>query len=137
MSHTPIVGFCSGHTPAFGNIGITACAAPTKHQPLVKKPKSDGNNRRQRRADQKSKVPGPKSTVYEFACSQDSQMGQINEELEINHVRLCKEHINLCDPDCCDQLDYQIRAAGECAPPHLWSAIHCTSGSAWQYLNLA
>ena len=111
--HTPVKDLCTDRTPAFGHIGITACPAPAKNQPFVKKPKSNGDNRRKRKADQKSKVPGPRSTVFESACSQDSQMGQTNEELGINHVRLCKERINLCDPDCCDQLDYQIRAAAE------------------------
>ena len=136
-SKTPLVDLCSNHTPAFGSVGIPACTAPTNKQPFVKKPKSNGDNRRKRKADQKSKVPGPRSTVFEFACSPDSQMGQTNEEFDISHVRLCKEHINLCNEDCCDQLDYQIRAAAESAPPHLWSAIDCTSGSAWQYLNLS
>ena len=134
---TPIIELCKDNPPAFGGNGISACPAPTRNQQFVKSPKSNGDNRRKRRADQKSKVPGPRSTVFEFACSLDSQMGNTNEELEINHVRLCKERINLCDPACCDQLDYQIRAAAESAPPHLWSAIDCTSGSAWQHLNLA
>jgi len=62
-------------------------------------------------------------------------MGQTNEELEICHVRLCKEHINLCDENACAQLDYQIRAAAERAPPHMWGALPCTSGSPWQYIN--
>ena len=134
---TPIIDLCKDNPPAFGDIGIAACPAPTRNQQFVKSPKSNGDNRRKRKADQKSKVPGPRSTVFEFACSLDSQMGNTNEELEINHVRLCKERINLCAPACCDQLDYQIRAAAESAPPHLWSAIDCTSGSAWQHLNLA
>ena len=47
-------------------------------------------------------------------------MGQTNEEMNINHIRLCKEHINLCDEESCAQLDYQIRAAAESAPPHMW-----------------
>ena len=133
---TSLVDLCSDRPPAFGSEGISACPAPTR-QPFIRSPKSNGDNRRRRRSDLRSKAPGPRSTVFEFACSQDSQMGCTNEELEINHVRLCKEHINLCDPRCCEQLDYQIRAAAESAPPHLWSAIDCTSGSAWQHLNLA
>ena len=97
--------------------------------------KANKNNRRKRKADQKSQVPGPKSTVFEFACAVDSQMGQTNEEMNINHIRLCREHINLCDEESCAQLDYQIRAAAESAPPHMWGALPCTSGSPWQYIN--
>ena len=134
---TPIIELCKDDPPAFGHLGIAACPAPTRNQPFVKSRKSNGANRRKRKADQKSKVPGPRSTGFEFACSPDSQMDQTNEELGINHVRLCKERINLCDPACCGQLDYQSRAAAESAPPHLWSASDCTSASAWQHLNLA
>ena len=135
-SHTPIVDLCSKQTPTFGDTSIPVCSAPTttstsKTQPTNKKTSTNGDNRRKRKSDLKSKLPGPKSTVFEFACSVDSQMGQTNEELEISHVRLCREHINLCDDDACAQLDYQIRAAAESAPPHMC----CTSGSPWQYIN--
>ena len=130
-SCTPIVELCSTHTPAFGGKCIPVCSAPaTTPQHKINK-----NNRRKRKADQKSKVPGPKSTVFEFACAVDSQMGQTNEEMNINHIRLCREHINLCDEESCAQLDYQIRAAAESAPPHMWGALPCTSGSPWQYIN--
>ena len=129
-SCTPIVELCSTHTPAFGGKCIPVCSAPTTTQR-----KANKNNRRKRKADQKSKVPGPKSTVFEFACAVDSQMGQTNEEMNINHIRLCREHINLCDEESCAQLDYQIRAAAESAPPHMWGALPCTSGSPWQYIN--
>ena len=129
-SSTPIVELCSTHTPAFGGKCIPVCSAPTTSQR-----KTNRDNRRKRKADQKSKVPGPKSTVFEFACAVDSQMGQTNEEMNISHIRLCREHINLCDEESCVQLDYQIRAAAESAPPHMWGALPCTSGSPWQYIN--
>ena len=134
-SHTPIVDLCSTHTPAFGRESIPICSAPTTNQPSHIKTSTNGDNRRKRKADLKSKQPGPKSTVFEFACSIDSQMGYTNEELGISHVRLCREHINLVDDDACAQLDYQIRAAASSAPPHMWGAIPCTSGSPWQYIN--
>ena len=37
--------------------------------------------------------------MFEFACSFDSQMGKTNADLEINHVRLCKEMVDLLDPN--------------------------------------
>ena len=134
-SFTPIVELCSKHTPAFGGNSIPVCSAPTTSQHNTNKASTNGNHRRKRKTDQKSKLPGPRSTVFEFACAVDSQMGQTNEELEISHTRFCKEHINLCDEDSCAQLDYQIRAAAESAPSHMWGAIPCTSGSPWQYIS--
>ena len=53
----------------------------------------------------------------------------------INHVRLCKDRIDLGDESQCEQLDYQIDEAAKVAPPHLWASIPCTSGSTWQYIN--
>ena len=90
-NHTPIVDLCSKHIPACGSNSIPVCAAPTTTEPPSKKTSTNGDNHRKRKADQKSKLPGPKSTVFEFACSVDSRMGQTNEELEISHVRLCRE----------------------------------------------
>ena len=75
-SFTPVVELCSKHTPAFGGKCIPVCSAPTTSQH-----KTNKDNRRKRKADQKSKIPGPKSTVFEFACAVDSQMGQTNEEI--------------------------------------------------------
>ena len=62
-------------------------------------------------------------------------MGLTSEQCDINHVRLCKEHIDLGDENHCSQLDDQIGEAAKTAPPHLWSSIPCTSGSPWQYIN--
>jgi len=100
-NHTPIVELCSQHMPAFGGISVPVCSAPTTAQRASKSASTNGNKRRRRKADQKSNLPGPRSTVFELACSVDSQMGQTNEELEISHVRLCQEHINLCDDNAC------------------------------------
>ena len=113
---------CKESLPVFG------CPA------LGKKP-HNRDNRRSRKAAKKTTKPGPKSTMFEFACSSDSQMGFTNEEYSINHVRLSKDRIDLGDELQCDQLDYQIDSAAETAPPHLWASIPCTSGSPWQYIN--
>ena len=113
--------------PVFGAPAITAC--PSVNQP------SNANNRRKRRAMKKSQKPNAKSTLFEFACSVNSQLGLTSEQCDVNHVRLCREHIDLGDENQCSQLDYQMEEAAKTAPPHLWSSIPCTSGSPWQYIN--
>ena len=62
--------------------------------------------------------------MFEFACSVDSQMGRTFADYDINHVRLCKEYVDLLDPDVVEQLEYQIRQAAEVAPPYLWAQSH-------------
>ena len=114
--------------PVFGAQPVHTC-------PMVSQPSRGRNNRRQRRAMQKSLKPNAKSTLFEFACSLNSQLGSTSEQCNINHLRLCWEHIDLGDENQCSQLDYQIEESAKTAPPHLWSSIPCTSGSPWQYIN--
>ena len=102
--------------------------------PAVGKP-TNRDNRRSRRAAKKASKPNAKSTMFEFACSDNSQMGFTHDEDSVNHVRLCKDRIDLGDESQCEQLDYQIDEAAEVAPPHMWASIPCTSGSPWQYIN--
>ena len=102
--------------------------------PAVGKP-TNRDNRRSRKAAKKASRPNAKSTMFEFACSEDSQMGFAHQEYGINHVRLCKDRIDLGDESQCEQLDYQIDEAAKVAPPHMWASIPCTSGSPWQYIN--
>ena len=102
--------------------------------PAVGKP-TNRDNRRSRKAAKKASKPNAKSTMFEFACSEDSQMGFTHDEYSINHVRLCKDRIDLGDELQCEQLDCQIDEAAEAAPPHLWASIPCTSGSPWQFIN--
>ena len=85
---------------------------------------------------QKSLKPNAKSTLFEFACSLNSQLGLTSGQCNINHVGLCREHFHLGDENQCSQLDSQIQESTKTAPPHLWwSSIPCTSGSPWQSLN--
>ena len=83
----------------------------------------------------KSLKPNAKSTLFEFACSLNCQLGITSEQCDINRVSLCKEHIDLGDESQCSQLDYQIEESAKTATPHLWSSIPCTSGSPWRYIN--
>ena len=91
--------------------------------PLVGKP-TNRDNRRSRRAAKKASKPNAKSTMFEFACSDNSQMGFAHNEYSINHVRLCKDRIDLGDESQCEQLDYQIDEAAEIAPPLGFHPLH-------------
>ena len=125
-SPVSVSDLCKDSLPSFGLPTVSACAAV---------PRERSSNRRARRRTRRQLVPGPRSTMFEFACSVDSQMGRTLADYDLNHVRLCKEYVDLLDPDVVEQLEYQIRQAAEVAPPYLWASIPCTSGSPWQHLN--
>ena len=118
-----------GRLPTFGK-PVHACASVPTSQ-LTR----ERENRRRRRAALLATRPGPKSTMFEFACSSKSQMGTTFEYLGINHVGLSEDFVDLLNEQCCQQVDYQIQEAAETAPPHLWASIPCTSGSPWQFVN--
>ena len=84
---------------------------------------------------EKKLKPNAKSTLFEFACSLNSQLGLTSEQCDINQVRLCKEHIDLGDENRCSQVNYQMGEAAKTAPLHLRSSIPCTSLSPWQYIS--
>ena len=119
---------CRDSLPVFGAQPVPAC-------PAINQPSKNNNNRRKRRALKKSQRPSERSTLFEFACSLNSQLGLTSDQCNINHIGLCKERIDLSDENQCSQLDYQIGEAAKVAPPNLWSSIPCTSGSPWQYIN--
>ena len=119
---------CRDSLPVFGAQPVPAC-------PAINQPPKNNNNRRKRRALKKSQRPSKKSTLFEFACSLNSQLALTSDQCNINHIGLCKERIDLSDENQCSQLDYQIGEAAKVAPPNLWSSIPCTSGSPWQYIN--
>jgi len=113
---------CRDSLPVFGAQPMPAC-------PAVNQPPKSNNNRQKRRALKKSQRPNEGSTLFEFACSLNSQLGLASDQCNINHIGLSKERIDLGDENQCSQLDYQISEAAKVAPPHLWSSIPCTSGS--------
>ena len=141
LTHSPhppsMVELCKQALPMFGKT-VHACATDViQTEPEPSQPRRYAyRNRRGRRRIQRSLVPGPKSTMFEFACSPNSKMGEVHLSHGINHVRLCREMLDLTDEQSMQQLLYQIEQAGEEAPPHLWASIPCTSGSPWQYINL-
>ena len=141
LTHSPhppsMVELCKQALPMFGKT-VHACATDIiQTEPEPSQPRRYAyRNRRGRRRVQRSLVPGPKSTMFEFACSPNSKMGEVHLSHGIRHVRLCREMLDLTDEQSMQQLLYQIQQAAEEAPPHLWASIPCTSGSPWQYLNL-
>ena len=122
LSYVGIPCQCSVHSPCLHAPPLISLLRITK-------------NRRKRRALKKSQKPSERSTLFEFACSLNSQLGMTSDQCNINHIGLCKERIDLSDENQCSQLDYQIGEAAKVAPPNLWSSIPCTSGSPWQYIN--
>ena len=77
--------------------------------------------------------PGGK-ILFEFACASDSALGRIGEELGIQVVRLCREHIDLASKANIDQLVEQVKAIPGCS---IHGSIECGPWSAWQRLNEA
>ena len=77
--------------------------------------------------------PGGK-ILFEFACASDSALGRIGEELGVQVVRLCKEHIDLASKANIDQLVEQVKAIPGCS---IHGSIECGPWSAWQRLNEA
>ena len=113
----------------------TTLAETTKEKPSVfgnpcqleggdeRPPITVGNKRARKRLAHDAVGP-----MFEFACSPNSSMGNVFKDLNIPHVRLAKEYIDLDE-----QLAYQI---SQCVQPNLWAAIPCVSGSPWQRLSL-
>ena len=66
----------------------------------------------------KHKLVG-KDVLFEFACAKDSNLGKVGQEYGIKVIRLCKEDIDLEDPQSIDQLASQVDALKGCS-------IHCS-----------
>ena len=81
---------CSDSLPVFG-------AQPVPARPMINQPPKGNNNRRKRRAMKKSLRPSERSTLFEFACSLNSQLGLTSVQCNINHIGLSKERIDLGD----------------------------------------
>ena len=59
---------CRDSLPVFGAQPVPSC-------PAVNQPPKSNDNRRKRRAAKKSQRPSERSTLFEFACSLNSQLG--------------------------------------------------------------
>lgn len=105
-----------------GQIGSVSAATSTVTKSSKKQPKPQKGRRQS----------VGKDILYEFACSQDSNLGKVGEEHGVKVIRLCKEHINLEDPNSISQLEEQIKAVPGCS---IHGSIECKPWSQWQRLN--
>lgn len=74
-----------------------------------------------------------RGTIVEFACSENSIIGQCAEAIGVDHVRLCRSALNLCNPDHVQQAIGQL----ETMPgADAWASVTCARHSPIQNLNL-
>ena len=106
---------------AFNQGGVTSCFGATAN-PEEKFPKHGKG---------KHKLVG-KDILFEFACAKDSTLGKVGQEYGIKVIRLCKEDIDLEDPQSIDQLASQVDALKGCS---IHCSIECRPWSQWQHLN--
>ncbi len=107
---------------AFDQGGVTSCFGASAN-PEVKKKHVHGKG--------KHKLVG-KDVLFEFACAEDSNLGQVGQECGVRVIRLCKEDIDLEDPQSIEQLASQVDALKGCS---IHCSIECKPWSQWQYLN--
>ena len=138
--HETNIPVSSGADVTVSTASSTTLAETTKEKPSVfgnpcqlqggdeRPPFTVGNKRARKRLARDAVGP-----MFEFACSPNSSMGNVFKDLDIPHVRLAKEYIDLESAVADEQLAYQL---SQCVRPNLWAAIPCVSGSPWQRLNL-
>ena len=106
---------------SFNQGGVISCFGAAAN-PDVKFPKHGKG---------KHKLIG-KDVLFEFACAKDSNLGKVGQEYGIKVIRLCKEDIDLEDPQSIDQLASQVDALKGCS---IHCSIECRPWSQWQHLN--
>ena len=72
------------------------------------------------------------NVLFEFACDKSSNLGTVGLEHGVKVYRLCKEDIDLEDPESIDQLIQQVKALPGCS---IHCSIKCKPWSQWQRLN--
>ena len=103
--------------------GQTGCLGATANP--EKRPPKHGKG--------KHSCPG-KDVLFEFACAKDSNLGKVGHENGLRVIRLCKEDINLEDPNSIEQLIAQVDALKGCS---IHGSIECKPWSQWQHFNRA
>ena len=95
----------SGAAVTVSTASSTTLAETTKEKPSVlrrsdeRPPLTVGNKRARKRLARDAVGP-----IFEFACSPNSSMGNVFKDLNIPHVRLAKEYIDLESAVCPTQL---------------------------------
>ena len=107
----------------FNQGGQTGCLGATANP--EKKPPKHGKG--------KHSCPG-KDVLFEFACAKDSNLGKVGHENGLRVIRLCKEDINLEDPNSIEQLIAQVDVLKGCS---IHGSIECKPWSQWQHFSRA
>ena len=76
-------------------------------------------------------LPG-QNVLFEFACSDDSILGQVCESVGVQCIRLSESTLDLCDPA---QLSQAIGQVESLPGSDAWVSVVCTHHSPWQHLN--
>lgn len=72
--------------------------------------------------------------MFEFCCSEDSMLGQVNLERGINHFRLTKKSSNMADNQ---EVNDLLKVMKLFPGADLWGSIPCDPWCSWQYVNCA
>jgi len=79
------------------------------------------------------KIRGDKGhTMFEFCCCEDSMLGKVNQERDMDHLRITKEGNNMADDR---EVDSLIQLLSNFPGCDLWASIPCDPWSAWQQVN--
>ena len=76
-------------------------------------------------------LPG-QNVLFEFACSDDSILGQVSESYSIKCIRLSRSTIDLCDAS---QLEQALGQVEQLPGADTWVSVVCTYHSQLQHLN--
>ena len=70
--------------------------------------------------------------MFEFCCCEDSMLGKVNQERDMDHLRITKEGNNMADDR---EVDSLIQLLSNFPGCDLWASIPCDPWSAWQQVN--
>ena len=101
---------------------LGAAATSSEADAQANKPKPNNN---------RHKLPGS-NVLVDFACDKNSELGTVGSEHGVKVYRLCKEDIDLEDPESIEQLIQQVKGLPGCA---IHCLIECKPWSQWQRLN--
>ena len=121
LSHDQVQGMFQDVLNQGGQASIPGTAAS---------PSIDAQPKKWRNMD-KHKLSGS-NVLFEFACDKDLNLGTVGREHGIRVYRLCKEDIDLEDPENIEQLIQQVNALPGCS---IHCPIECKPWSQWQRLN--
>ena len=126
LVHPDELPFSAGVRPGDPEAALINKVASTIDEDFVR---SSVNRARFRRTNNLS----GHGTIVEFACAENSIIGQCAEAIGVNSVRLCRSTLDLCNPDHVQQAFGQLETMPGADG---WASITCTHHSPIQNLNL-